>query len=91
MMSRPDTNKRIITFFLYHNICKSPFITINSYDLIHFIRDFQVIKAEKDTYINISRNQAVNKKVKKLTGLTTLDAGKREKLVLACEKKILHN
>lgn len=47
---------------------------INSYDLIHFIRDFRVVKTEKDSYINISRNQAVNEKVKKLTGLTTLDA-----------------
>lgn len=47
---------------------------INSYDLIHFIRDFRVVKAEKDYYINISRDQAVNEKVKKLTGLTTLDA-----------------
>ena len=64
---------------------------IHSYDLIHFMRDFRVVKVEKDSYINISRNQAVNKKVKKLTGLTILDAGKREKLVLACEKKILHN
>lgn len=47
---------------------------INSYDLIHFMRDFRVVKVEKDSYINISRNQAVNEKVKKLTGLTTLDA-----------------
>ena len=47
---------------------------INSYDPIHFMRDFRVVKAEKDSYINISRNQAVNEKVKKLTGLTTLDA-----------------
>lgn len=47
---------------------------INSYDLIHFIRDFRVVKADKDSYINISRNQAANEKVKKLTGLTTLDA-----------------
>ena len=47
---------------------------INSYDLIHFIRDFRVVKTGKDSYINISRNQAVNEKVKKLTGLTTLDA-----------------
>ena len=47
---------------------------INSYDLIHFIRDFRVVKAGKDSYINISRNQAANEKVKKLTGLTTLDA-----------------
>lgn len=47
---------------------------INSYDLIRFIRDFRVVKAEKGSYINISRNQAVNEKVKRLTGLTTLDA-----------------
>ena len=47
---------------------------INSYDLIHFTRDFRVVKVENDSYINISRDQAVNEKVKKLTGLTTLDA-----------------
>lgn len=47
---------------------------INSYDLIQFMRDFRVVKVEKDSYINISRNQTVNEKVKKLTGLTTLDA-----------------
>ena len=47
---------------------------INSYDLIHFIRDFRVVKAETGSYINISRDQAANEKVKKLTGLTTLDA-----------------
>lgn len=46
---------------------------ISSYDLIHFMRDFRVVKVEKDSYINISRNQAVNEKIKKLTGLTTLD------------------
>ena len=46
---------------------------INSYDLIHFMRDFRVVKIEKDSYINISRDQAVNEKVKELTGLTTLD------------------
>lgn len=47
---------------------------INSYDLMHFMRDFRVVKIEKDSYINISRDQAVNEKVKELTGLTTLDA-----------------
>ena len=47
---------------------------INSYDLIHLMRDFRVVKIEKDSYINISRDQAVNEKVKELTGLTTLDA-----------------
>ena len=47
---------------------------INSYDLISFMRDFRAVKTEEGSYINISRNQAVNEKVKELTGLTTLDA-----------------
>ena len=47
---------------------------INSYDLIHFMRDFRVVKGGDGSYINISRNQAVNEKVKELTGLTALDA-----------------
>ena len=47
---------------------------INSYDLIHFIRDFRAVKIENGSYINISRNQTANEKVKSLTGLTTLDA-----------------
>lgn len=47
---------------------------INSYDLIHFIRDFRVVKNQDGSYINISRNQTVNEKVKELTGLTNLDA-----------------
>ena len=47
---------------------------INSYDLIHFIRDFQIVRGGDGSYINISRNQAVNKKVKELTGMTNLDA-----------------
>lgn len=47
---------------------------INSYDLVHFIRDFRVVKGGDGSYINISRNQSVNEKVKELTGLTNLDA-----------------
>ncbi len=47
---------------------------INSYDLINFIRDFRVVRSKEGSYINISRNQAVNEKVKELTGLTNLDA-----------------
>ena len=47
---------------------------INSYDLIHFIRDFRVVKNKDDSYINISRNQMVNAKIKGLTGLINLDA-----------------
>lgn len=47
---------------------------INSYDLIHFMRDFRVVKDRDGSYINLSRNQIINEKIKKLTGLTTLDA-----------------
>ena len=47
---------------------------INSYDLIHFMRDFRGVRGGDGVYINISRNQAVNEKVKELTGLANLDA-----------------
>lgn len=47
---------------------------INSYDLIDFIRDFRVVNKGDGSYINISRNQTVNEKVKKATDLTNLDA-----------------
>lgn len=47
---------------------------INSYDLINFIRDFRIVDKGNGSYINISRNQAVNEKIKKLTSLTNLDA-----------------
>ena len=47
---------------------------INSYDLIDFIRDFRVVNKGDGSYINISRNQMVNEKAKKATGLTNLDA-----------------
>jgi len=47
---------------------------INSYDLIHFMRDFRIVSRGDGSYVNISRNQAVNEKVKELTGLTSLDA-----------------
>lgn len=47
---------------------------INSYDLIHFIRDFRVARCADGSYINISRNQTVNEKIKELTGMTNLDA-----------------
>ena len=48
--------------------------TINAYDLISFIRDFRLVDKGDATYINISKNQAVNEKIKAVTGLTTLDA-----------------
>ena len=47
---------------------------INSYDLIHFMRDFRIVEKGDGSYINISRDQAVNEKVKELTGLSNLDA-----------------
>lgn len=47
---------------------------INSYDLVNFMRDFRIVDKGDGTYINISQNQSVNEKIKKLTGLTNLDA-----------------
>lgn len=47
---------------------------VNSYDLINFMRDFRIVSRGDGSYINISRNQAVNEKIKQLTGLSTLDA-----------------
>ena len=47
---------------------------INSYDLINFMRDFRIADRGDGSYINLSRNQIANEKVKALTGLTTLDA-----------------
>ena len=47
---------------------------INSYDLINFMRDFRVVDRGDGSFVNVSRNQAVNEKVKKLTGMTNLDA-----------------
>jgi len=38
------------------------------------MRDFRVVNKGDDTYINISRNQSVNEKVKKLIGFSNLDA-----------------
>ena len=38
------------------------------------MRDFRVVRSGEGSYINISRNQAVNEKIKELTGLTNLDA-----------------
>lgn len=47
---------------------------VNTYDLISFIRDFRLVNKGDSTYINISKNQAANEKIKAVTGLTTLDA-----------------
>ena len=47
---------------------------ISTYDLINFMRDFRIVDKGDGTYINISQNQALNEKIKRLTGLTCLDA-----------------
>lgn len=47
---------------------------INSYDLVNFMRDFRAVDKGDGTNINISQNQSVNEKIKKLIGLTNLDA-----------------
>ena len=47
---------------------------ISTYDLISFMRDFRIVDKGDGTYINISQNQALNEKIKRLTGLTCLDA-----------------
>ena len=38
------------------------------------MRDFRVVNKGDDTYINISRDQVVNEKVKKPVGFNNLDA-----------------
>ena len=48
--------------------------TVSGYDILSFIRDFRVAKKDSRTYINLSRNRAVNEKMKKATGLVNLDA-----------------
>ena len=47
---------------------------VSSYDLIEFARDFRLVKKGDGNLINISKNQAINEKIKKLTGLSNLDA-----------------
>lgn len=47
---------------------------LSSYDLVNFMRDFRVVNKGDGTYINISQNQRVNENIKKLIGLTNLDA-----------------
>ena len=48
--------------------------TVNSYDLINFMRDFRVVTKGNGTYINISHNREANEKIQKATGITILDA-----------------
>lgn len=58
---------RIMEIKCFHN-------KVNSYDLINFIRDFRIVDNGNGSYINISRNQFANEKIKEVTGLTNLDA-----------------
>lgn len=58
---------RIMEIKCFHN-------KVNSYDLINFIRDFRIVDNGNGSYVNISRNQSVNEKIKEVTGLTNLDA-----------------
>lgn len=47
---------------------------INTYDLINFMRDFRVVPKGDGSYINISRNQIANERVKMVSGINNLDA-----------------
>lgn len=47
---------------------------VSTFDLIHFMRDLRIVDRGDGTYINISRDQASNEKIKQVTGLTNLDA-----------------
>ena len=47
---------------------------VSSYDLLRFMRDFRGVRNREDTYTNISRDQAVNEKIRELTGMVNLDA-----------------
>lgn len=47
---------------------------VNAYDLINFMRDFRVVDSGDGTFINISRDQKANEKIKKATSLTNIDA-----------------
>lgn len=47
---------------------------VNSYDLINFMRDFRVVDMGNGKFINISRDQSLNEKIKNITGLSNLDA-----------------
>ena len=58
---------RVMEIKCFHN-------QVNSYDLINFMRDFRIVDRGDGTYINISRDQTVNEKIKAVTGLTNLDA-----------------
>lgn len=47
---------------------------VSAFHLIRFIRDFRLVHREDGEYINISSDRQANEIIKKLTGLTNLDA-----------------
>lgn len=47
---------------------------VNSYDIINFIRDFRVVKKDDNDFINLSKNQISNHRLKSVTGINVLDA-----------------
>ena len=47
---------------------------VSAYDLINFMRDFRIVDSGNGTYINISRDQRSNEKIRNVTSLTILDA-----------------
>lgn len=47
---------------------------VNTYDIINFIRDFNIVKVSDNKYINISKNRDANTKIKLVTDNTLLDA-----------------
>jgi len=47
---------------------------VSAYDIIEFIRDFNVVDKGDGTFINISHNRKANSKIKNVTGLTNIDA-----------------
>ena len=48
--------------------------SVNTYDLVEFIKDFRVAKQDNGRYINLSKNREINEKVTKVTGLNNIDA-----------------
>ena len=50
---------------------------VSSYDLLRFMRDFRGVRNREDTYTNISRDQAVNEKIREFNRITV---GTREQM-----------
>ena len=48
--------------------------SVNTNDLVEFIKDFRVAKQDNGRYINLSKNREINEKVTKVTGLNNIDA-----------------